>query len=77
MAVLILNAGPSSLKFSVIDHQDGRVHANGGLDASGQTNAAAVRRILADIGLLEPPAALDAVVPASSMEGAVSRVRCS
>ena len=62
MAFLILNAGSSSLKFSVIDHQDGRVHASGGFDASGHTNDAAVRRIVADIGSLEPPAALDAVV---------------
>jgi acetate kinase len=62
MAFLILNAGSSSLKFSVIDHQDGRVHASGGFDASGPTNDAAVRRIVADIGSLEPPAALDAAV---------------
>jgi acetate kinase len=62
MAFLILKAGSSSLKFSVIDHQDGRVHASGGFDASGHTNDAAVQRIVADIGSLEPPAALDAVV---------------
>jgi acetate kinase len=62
MTFLILNAGSSSLKFSVIDHQDGRVHASGGFDASGGTNQASVQRIVADIGALEPPAALDAVV---------------
>jgi acetate kinase len=62
MSFLILNAGSSSLKFSVIDHQDGRVHASGGLDASGVASQASVQRIVADIGSLEPPAILDAVV---------------
>ena len=62
MAFLILNAGSSSLKFSVIDHQDGRVHASGRFDAPGHTNDAAVQRIVANIGSLEPPAVLDAAV---------------
>jgi acetate kinase len=62
MAFLILNAGSSSLKFSVIDYQDGRVHASGGFDASEFTNDAAVHRIVADLGSREPPAALEAVV---------------